>query len=314
MMHLRLTVPPSLESEVLGCLERAVGVAHLVVLPGVARDPAGSLVLCDVVREAADELLADLRACGLDEQGAIAMTDAGLVLSRTADHAEAEAPGEGADAVVWESVSDITSEESRLTITYLTFMVVATMIAACGVMIDNSILIVGAMVVGPDFGPLAGVCVAAVRRDHRAAARSLLALIVGFLVAIVLTWLFSLTMDGLGLFTRDLFEKPHPATKFIWQPDAFSVVVAVLAGIAGMMSLTSAKSAALVGVAISVTTIPAAANAAVAFGYSQYNQAWGSVVQLGINLAGILVAGTLTLVGQRLLWAGARRRELRTTG
>ncbi|MFC1421168.1 DUF389 domain-containing protein [Streptacidiphilus cavernicola] len=303
MMHLRLTVPPELEAEVRGCLDRVVGVAHIAVLPGASRDPAGSLVLCDVARESADELLVELRGCGLPERGAIAMADAGLVLSAAADRAEAAAPGEGADAVVWESVADITSEESRLSVTYLAFMVVATMIAACGVMIDNSILIVGAMVVGPDFGPLAGVCVAAVRREPRAAGRSLLALVLGFVGAIVLTWLFSLLMNALGLFTRDLFEAPHPATQFIWQPDAFSIVVAVLAGIAGMLSLTSAKSAGLVGVAISVTTIPAAANAAVAMAYRQYYEAWGSFAQLIVNLVGILVAGVLTLLVQRRLLA-----------
>ena len=49
---------------------------------------------------------------------------------------------------------------SRLTITYHSFMAVA----ACGVMIDNAILIVGAMALGPDFGPLAGICVAVGRR------------------------------------------------------------------------------------------------------------------------------------------------------
>jgi uncharacterized hydrophobic protein (TIGR00271 family) len=314
MMHLRLTVPPALEAEVRECLAEAVGVAHIAVLPGASRRPEGSLILCDVAREGTDQLLVALRACGLAERGAITMTNAGLVLSRAADRAEREAPGEGADAVVWEAVSDITHEESRLTVTYLSFMVVATMIAACGVMIDNAVLIVGAMAVGPEFGPLAGVCVAAVRREPRALARSLLALLAGFLLAIVLTWLFSLVMDGLGLFTRALFEDPRPATQFIWQPDAFSVVVSMLAGVVGMLSLTSAKSAALVGVAISVTTIPAAANAAVAIAYGEIDQAWGSFVQLDINLAGILVSGTLTLLAQRLFWARAHRRAPATSG
>jgi uncharacterized hydrophobic protein (TIGR00271 family) len=289
------------------CLTEAVGVTHVAVLPGASRVPEGSVLLCDVAREAADGLLVSLQGLGLAAHGAITMTDAGLVLSHAADLAEAQAPGEGADAVVWEAVSDITSEESRLSVTYLAFMAVATMIAACGVMIDNSILIVGAMVVGPDFGPLAGVCVATVRRERRAAGRSLLALFGGFLFAILLTWVFSAVMEFLGLFTRELFDTPHPATRFIWEPDLFSLVVAALAGVAGMLSLTSAKSAGLVGVAISVTTVPAAANTAVSITFDSYRQAWGSFVQLGINLVGIMSAGILTLLVQRLLWARARR-------
>ncbi|TXS34629.1 DUF389 domain-containing protein, partial [Streptomyces sp. t39] len=89
-------------------------------------------------------------------------------------------------------------------------------------------------------------------------------------------------------------------------------VVAALAGTAGMLSLTSAKSGALVGVAISVTTVPAAANAAVAFSYREYAQAWGSTEQLLLNLAGIVLAGTATLLVQKALWRRSRRRAERT--
>lgn len=312
MMHLRLIVPPESEQRVREHLDASPGVVHITVLPGGASRPEGRVVLCDVVREAAEDLLAELRGLGLDQGGAIVMTDAGLVLSAEADRAEAETPGEGADAVLWESVVGITHEESTLSGTYLAFMSVATMLAACGVLLDNSILIVGAMVVGPDFGPLAGVCVAIVRRLPRAMLRSLTALVLGFLAAMATSWLFTLVMDGLGLFTRAQFEAPRPATAFIWQPDAFSVVVAALAGIVGMLSLTSAKSAALVGVAISVTTVPAAANAAVGMAYGAVEQAWGSFVQLGINLAGIVISGSATLFVQQWTQVRVRRRALRT--
>jgi len=63
-----------------------------------------------------------------------------------------------------------------------------------------------------------------------------------------------------------------------------------------MLALTSAKSGALVGVLISVTTIPAAANAAVALAYWVPSEAVGSGIQLVINLSAIVVAGTLTLL------------------
>ena len=88
----------------------------------------------------------------------------------------------------------------------------------------------------------------------------------------------------------------RPLTSFIWKPDALSWIVGFLAGIAGMLALTSAKSGALVGVLISVTTIPAAANAAVAIAYWVPREAIGSVIQLVINLSAIAVAGTLTLL------------------
>ncbi|GAA3120306.1 DUF389 domain-containing protein [Streptomyces rameus] len=308
MLHLRLITPADRTDEVVRLIEGTVGTAHLVVLPGAARDPAGDLVLCDVAREAGDELISGLRRLGLDETGSIAVEDIDLSLSRRADRAEKEAPGEGADAVLWEGLTDATHEESTLSFTYVAFITLATMIAACGVVLDNAILIVGAMAVGPEFGPLAGICTALVRRQPRLAWRSLIALLVGFAAAMALTAGFSVFMHAVGLFSKAQLEADRPNTGFIYAPDWFSLVVAVLAGIAGTLSLTSAKSGALVGVAISVTTVPAAANAAVALVYGDTDQTARSSEQLLLNLLGIVVAGTLTLLAQKYFWARQRQR------
>ncbi|MER6448451.1 DUF389 domain-containing protein, partial [Streptomyces venezuelae] len=264
MLHLRLIVPPGRTEAVVGLIGSTVGTTHLAVLPGAALDPRGDLVMCDVAREAGDQLLHGLRELRIDRDGSIAVENIDLSLSERADAAEEEAPGEPADAVIWEQLAEATHEESTLTITYAAFMIVATMIAACGVVLDNAILIVGAMAVGPEFGPLAGVCTGVVQRRPRLAWRSLTALLIGFGAAIAATTVFSLVMDALGLFEASMLEDPRPNTAFIWNPDPLSLVVAVLAGVVGMLSLTSAKSGALVGVAISVTTVPAGANAAVA--------------------------------------------------
>ncbi|WP_330174122.1 DUF389 domain-containing protein [Streptomyces sp. NBC_01498] len=310
MLHLRMIVPAPLTDQVVKTIEETVGTTHVVVVPGAARDPAGDLVLCDVAREAGDELIADLCALGVDDSGSIAVEDIGLSLSRRADKAEDDAPGEGADAVLWEQLAEATQEESTLSVTYLAFLTLATMIAACGVVLDNAVLIVGAMAVGPEFGPLAGICTAVVRRSRRLAVRSLVTLLVGFAAAMLLTTGFSLLMNAFGLFSESMLHAKRPNTAFVYAPDLFSFVVAVLAGVAGVLSLTSAKSGALVGVAISVTTVPAAANAAVALAYADMKQVWGSSEQLLINLGGIVLAGTLTLLVQKALWA--KRGGMRT--
>ncbi|MFD8631448.1 DUF389 domain-containing protein [Streptomyces sp. NPDC059533] len=314
MLHLRMITPHHLTEQVVDLIDRTVGTTHLVVLPGAARDPEGDLVLVDVAREAADELLQEMRSLGIDKTGSIAVENIDLSISTRADDAEEEAPGEAADAVVWEQLSESTHEESTLTITYSAFMILATMIAACGVVLDNAILIVGAMAVGPEFGPLAGICTGLVQRRPRLAARSLFALAVGFTVAMAATTVFSLVMNALGLFHEGMLDDPRPNTSFIWQPDPFSFVVALLAGIAGMLSLTSAKAGALVGVAISVTTVPAGANAAVALSYGDLAQMWGSGIQLAVNLGGIVLSGTLTLIAWKLLWRTQHGRMIRRPG
>ena len=312
MLHLRLIVPAGLSDDVLGFLEGDAAVTNIVVLPGAGREPAGDVILCDVAREGASGVLQCLRELRVDKVGSIAMESVDVSLSEAARQASKAAPGHGVDAVVWEEVEARTHEEATLSVTYLIFMTVAIMIAGVGVVFDQPILIVGAMVVGPEFGPLAGLCVALIQRRLQPAARSLVALLVGFPVGMVGTVLLTWLMTWWELMSRDLLLADRPLTEFIWQPDATSWIVGFLAGIAGMLSLTSSKSGALVGVLISVTTVPAAANAAVAVAYGVWDEAWGSAVQLGLNLSAIVVAGTLTLILQRLWWSRRSMHAPRT--
>ena len=77
-----------------------------------------------------------------------------------------------------------------------------------------------------------------------------------------------------------------------------------------MLSLSTAKSGALIGVLISVTTIPAAANIGLAAAYQDWASWRGSVAQLAINLSSIMVAGTAVLAVQRWLYERRRRRHM----
>jgi uncharacterized hydrophobic protein (TIGR00271 family) len=158
------------------------------------------------------------------------------------------------------------------------------------------------MVLGPEFVPLAALAVAAVQRRPASARRAAVTLILGFVVAIGLTSCLTLVGRGLGWFGTELLSADRPQTGFITAPDKWSLVVAVLAGVAGVLSLTSAKSGALVGVFISVTTVPAAADMAVSLALGGGPEFRSAATQLGVNLTGILVAATVTLAVQRAVW------------
>lgn len=300
MIHLRLVVPPAEVEEILALLRESDAVVNIVHLPGVALKPAGDLVLCDVAREEGSYILARLRETGLESSGSIAVETVDTAISDVAREAERAAPGAPSDAVVWEEVEARTSESAELSLSFLAFMVIATMIAGVGIVTDSLILIIGAMVVGPEFGPVAGICVAAVQRRLDLARRSFVALAVGFPLAIATTLLATLLARVADLGPEELHTDVRAVTLFISHPDTFTVVVALLAGVAGVLSLTSAKSGALIGVLISVTTIPAAANVGVASAYGDWNELRGAAAQLGINLGVIIVAGTATLRLQRL--------------
>jgi uncharacterized hydrophobic protein (TIGR00271 family) len=272
------------------------------VLPGASRQPPGDLVLADVARESADGLVAALRDLGVDRDGGLSISTVDAAVSRAAQEAEDRAPGEGADAVVWEQVVRTTSGESRLSVAYLAFLTIATLLAAIAIVNDSAILTVGAMVLGPEFAPLAAVAIGLVAHRYRTARRALVSLLAGFAVAILVTALVSWLWRQIGWIDVDVLTADRPQTGFITSPDRWSLVVACLAGVAGVLSLTSAKSGALVGVFISVTTVPAAADMGLSLALGGWHEVGLAATQLGINLAGILVAATATLALQRLVW------------
>ena len=311
MVHLRIVSPPDRTHDVLDVLECTPSVINIVELPAAARRPDGDVILADVAREDASVILEDLKRLRVHEDGSIALEPIDTAISRYAEAAEKHAPGAPSDAVVWEEVEQRTNESVELSGVFLLFMVLAALIAAVGIFLDSEILIVGAMVVGPEFGPIAGFCVALISRRRQLAVRSGLALAVGFPLAITGVYVATLIFKATDLTPDDFNSSQHQVADLISSPDIFSAIVAVCAGAAGMLSLSTAKSGALIGVLISVTTIPAAANIGVAAAYQDETGWLGSMEQLAINLASILVAGTTVLAVQRLLYERRRRNHLR---
>jgi uncharacterized hydrophobic protein (TIGR00271 family) len=312
VIHLRIVSPPERTEATIAALERTDSVTNIVVLRGAARRPEGDVILCDVAREDASVILSDLKELRLHDEGSIALETIDTAISKFADRAERHAPGAPADAVVWEEVEARTNENVELSAVFLLFMVLAALLAAVGIFQDSAILIVGAMVVGPEFGPIAGFCVALVQRRRDLAARSAVALAVGFPLAILATYVASLIFKETGITPETFTEADHQLSNLISNPDFFAAFVAMCAGAAGMLSLSTAKSGALIGVLISVTTIPAAANIGVAAAYREWSTWRGSIGQLALNLASILVAGTAVLAIQRMLYARRRRAHRRT--
>jgi uncharacterized hydrophobic protein (TIGR00271 family) len=298
MLHVRMLVPTDLLAQVLALIDATVGVADISIVKGAARLPAGDLVEFEAARECADGLFDALAEIGIGERGAFSVQEDDLELSSGAREAQRQAPGNATDAVIWDEVEARTGDDAALTGTFVTFLTIATLLAGIGIVTDSAVTVVGAMVVGPEFGPLAAIAVGLARRRIRLARRGLIALVVGFPIAMVITALATVLAVHTGLASDDLVEL-NTQTEFIYKPGVLSLIVALLAGAAGMLSLTSRNSAALVGVFISVTTVPAAGYVAVGGVLGEWSQVWGSAVQLLINLAGIVVAAVSMLLARR---------------
>jgi uncharacterized hydrophobic protein (TIGR00271 family) len=308
VVHLRIVAPSDRAEKALELLNAYGSVSNVIFLKDAAHRPDGDVILCDVAREDASVVLGDLRELEIPRFGSIAMEYIDTHISDAAERAERFAPGSPADAVVWEQVEASTSENVELSGNFVAFMVLAVLIATAGIFLDSPILIIGAMVVGPEFGPLAGLCVALVEKRGELALRSLKALVVGFPIAITAGFVVSVAIKELGLAPDGFDLDNREFTEFITHPDFFSFFVAFLAGSAGVLSLTSTKSGALIGVLISVTTIPAAANIGLAAAYGDGEEWVGAMGQLSVNLTMIVLAGVGTLYVQRLMY---RRRRIK---
>ena len=298
--QLRIFVPETLSDAVVDCSTGELGVAEVSRQRGASVVPPGDVIHVLLARESVEGLVEKLHALNVQEKGSISVTMPEMVLSDRADKATADAPGEGADAVIWDEVSRQTGEDSRLTWSYLAFLILATQLAAIGIVTDSTIAIVGAMAVGPEFGPLAALAVALVRRQWKLGRSAALALGVGFPVAMLAAAFTAWLSVPLGLFPADVLDRGS-AADFIYHPGPYSLIVAVLAGTAGMLSVISRRSAALIGVFISVTTVPAAGFVAVALVLGEFEKAAGSALQLALNLVGIVAAAVAVLVFYRLI-------------
>ena len=302
MLHLQLRVPDALTDQVLALLDEDDTVTNIAVFRGSFTKPPGALVLADVAREGANPVVGALRELGVHHDGSIMISEPHTLLSDAASAAERAAPGKPDDGVVWDVVENRVRTESRLSLAFCAFLTLATLIAGTGRLLDQTILIIGAMVVGPEFSPVAAICVGLARPRLTLLPKALWTLVAGFGIAVLVATPLWVLADLLGLASAQ--AAAHGAsTDFIVHPDIWSFLVALLAGVAGVLSLTTSKSGPLVGVFISVTTVPSVGAIALCLGTGVWSEVNDAAVQLGVNLLGLVVSGTLTLVVQRVVWS-----------
>lgn len=302
LVHFRLTTPADLSEPVCRLLLGPDWVTNVTRQSGVSLQPVGDLVECDVAREKAGEVLDALRDLGLSARGGIVLTTPTGTPFDEADRLEASAPGHPDDAVIWDSVEAQAETGAVPTVSFMIFLVLAVALASIAVITDSAVLVVGAMVVGPEFGAIAAASVGLVLGRWGLVLRSLRLLVLSFAFAVAVVTVFALIARAGGLIGVEEVTRPRPNTGFIWHPDAWSFIVALLAGAAGVLALAIEKTATMVGVFISVTTVPAAGNLALGLAVGDPGEIGGSLAQLGANVVGMLIAGSLVLAAMRVGW------------
>jgi len=310
MIHLRVVSPADLTEKTVALLAGDPGVLNLVVLPGRARNPDGDAIECDVVSGTANTVLPNLRRLQVDRRGSIVIEPVELAISGRVADIETQQLGALANAPVWEEVEARIRAEGTYSPSFYLFLISAGIIGAVGILTNSQILIVAAMVLGPEYGAITSVALGLDRHSGKAVRQGLSALTVGFVLAIGAAFAFALLVRVLGLEPTAFRIGIRPVTNLIDTPNLYSLVVAVLAGVVGIVSLTHARSSTLLGVFISVTTIPAASDIGVASAFGSWSEARGSLLQLLLNIVVLIVVGLLTLKFVRLLWRRVNDRRI----
>lgn len=292
MLRLRSSVGAGQTAEFGELLRGMDGVRRVVSQPDEASAANATVFVADVEPAAADRLVDAIAGLGLSPED--------YVLTR----AEVVAPlrrhlAPGVEGFAWVEVMGQARANSRPLARYLALITVAAVVAALGVITSSSILIVGAMAVSPDLLPICATCVGIVGRRRDLAVRAFLTLGVGLFLVVAVAAVLSGTLKELEIVPSG-FEVEQSSLATLAHTDYSTVLVALAAGIAAMLAFETRASAA-VGVAISVTTIPASAYLGVAIGAGGLDKALGALAVLLINVSLLVVSGSGTLLIQRLL-------------
>jgi len=288
MLQLRIYGPSESLADVGRGLEDHGGARNVALAPGVR---VGHVLLtAEVHPESADAVLEAVAG------GGVALED--IALARI-EEITPMAPGRNARSLIWADVLGQARAYARPVARFLVFMIVAGVIASYGVIQDNSILIVGAMAVSPDLLPVVAACVGLASGRGRLFGHALLTLVIGLGATCATGILLTGILDELDLLPSG-FSVGESGLSDLATVNNSTIVVALAAGVAGMLALETRASSA-VGVAISITTIPAAAYLGVAAGVGEASRVPGAAAVLGVNVTMLLLAGTATLLVQRRL-------------
>jgi uncharacterized hydrophobic protein (TIGR00271 family) len=308
VIHLRVVSPPDLTDDLMPVLHTEPAVMNLTVLPGAASNPDGDAVHFDVVHGAANEVIGLLRDLGVDQRGSIVLENIDTSISAHTDRIAARWGRFQEFTPVWPEIEARIGQEGTFPPSWFALLVIAGLIGAVGILTNSQILIVGAMVVGPEYGAILSLAFGVTRRDASRVLCSAGALVIGFALAVAGALLLSLIIRWAGLEPKAYALGVRPVSNLIDTPNWFSLIVAVLAGVVGVVSLTEARANTLIGVFISVTTIPAASDIGVSLAFGGGSEAWGSILQLLLNVTVLTAVAIAGLPVQRAIWRRAARR------
>ena len=191
-----------------------------------------------------------------------------------------------------ETIVNYARQNSSVNLQLIFLALVAAVITSLGLIINNTPVIVGSMIIAPVFGPIAAMAIGIVLGDLKLLARGFLAELTVVAIAVSVGVIFGLIIPNVAV---------NHALKVRMLPTLPDLLIAFAAGGAGAYALiTNVKSQQLVGVVIAAALIPVMATIGIGISLGNLNLIVGATLLLLGNFFALLLAIILVFYYQGL--------------
>ncbi|MDB9249780.1 TIGR00341 family protein [Halorubrum ezzemoulense] len=247
---------------------------------------------------AVEPVLDRLREAGIDESTYTVIVAAETVISRRfealEEEYEADAERSG-DRISREELQAKADDLASGLGTYVLMTVISSVIATAGLLLDSPATVVGSMVIAPLIGPAMSAAIGTVVDDEALFRRGVRMQVIGVAVAVIAATAFAFALRSLALVPPGLDPLELAEVSERLAPNVLVLVVAVGAGIAGIVSLMTGVSATLVGVMIAVALIPPAAAVGIGIAFRIPRLVIGAGVIVAVNVLSINLSALVML-------------------
>ena len=243
--------------------------------------------------ERVEEIVDKLRDVGVEREGYMLITDVETIVSEQFEEKKEEEADNGDERISRDELRTKAQNLSRSTPNYLALTIISAIVATAGLLQDSAAVVVGSMVIAPLIGPAMASCVGTVINDDDLFWEGIRSQTIGLSVAVLSAVVFAvgyrllLAPELELLIIQQIAERAHPGL--------LALAVALGAGTAGALALTSGADEALVGVMIAVALMPPAASVGLGVAYLDPRLAFGASVLVMVNLLSINAAGIVTI-------------------
>jgi uncharacterized hydrophobic protein (TIGR00341 family) len=297
MRLIQTLVPEGKRQLVVDLLEDAE--IEYAVTSETARSDYSDIVYIPTDVDSVEGILDELRDVGVEREGYMIVSDVETIVSDRFEQQQADDEDDKDNGVAEDE--RISREElqtkarnlSRSTTNYIALTLISAVVATAGLLQDSAAVVVGSMVIAPLIGPAMASCVGTVVSDDALFWEGVRSQVIGLTIAVGSATLFAagyratLAPELELLLIQQVAERAHPGL--------LSLAIALGAGVAGALSLTSGADEALVGVMIAVALMPPAAAVGLGIAYRDLTLAVGAGVLVLVNLLSINVAGVAAI-------------------